>query len=125
MIARGTTVTVLLLLLGSIALPTLAEERLNRRQLDSILLAITDGIYAQGYNVHYRDLDPARVRVYVKADAVGQFWILYRLLPHGEVLRPSSERLGQPRMRSVASSFAMNDDSISCCARRFMSGRGR
>ena len=73
---------------GGILPSAWGAEKVTDAAIRSVITAIEDEIYANGYHTDYIDVGADRVPVYVNPRIEnGMVWVIYKLMPHGEICR--------------------------------------
>ncbi len=83
------------------------QRKVTDHEVQAVILAVKDEIYAMGYASYYLDIGKSGkdVPIYFNPHvSKGLIWIIYKLMPHGEVYRGAHVRknglailLGDPR----------------------------
>lgn len=67
---------------------TTANADVKEDEIQAVIQAIKDEIYSHNYQKEYFDLGTDRIPIYVNPRRENEMvWVIYKLMPHGEILR--------------------------------------
>ena len=91
-----------LMTIGASSSDVEGQRQVTTKEIDAVVLAITDEIYSHHYNPSYAEIG-GQLRVYVDPTVKNELiWVIYKLLPLGELYR--SARILPDGIASLAGS---------------------